>query len=49
MAWPLDKCRPTMWLTPYYKNQKHTKLWQPLPKNYVNIQYQREKVNVLEQ
>ena len=31
------------------KTKKTYKLWQPLPKNYVNIQYPREKINVSKQ
>ena len=31
------------------KSKKTYKLWQPLPKNYVNIQEPREKINVLKQ
>ena len=41
----------------YYVDAHHTikiikktyKLWQRLPKDYVNIQYPREKINVLKQ
>ena len=35
--------------TPYYKNQKHTNYGNPYSKNYVNLQYPREKINVLKQ